>query len=232
VRGSRRITEDDVSTKTVEARLQAPRALWDSTYREKSWIDAQWGKPIRLIPWLSEKIAKQYPGTKLSMTEYNFGAPGHISGALAQVDALGVFGREGLVLASYWGNGSGVGPLPDYIAAAFRLYRNYDGKGGTFGDTSVSARAPDVTKASVFAATDSKHPGQLTVVVINKDLRANYAGTLVIQGSTKYRIARAYRIDKKGPRVEAREPAIDIHDNRLSVELPPLSATLLVCDAQ
>ena len=37
-KGAKRITEKDVSPKTVEARLQAPRSLWDPTYVEKSWI--------------------------------------------------------------------------------------------------------------------------------------------------------------------------------------------------
>ncbi len=84
-----------------------------------------------------ERIADRYPGTKLGMTEYNFGVGDHISGGLAQIDALGVFGREGMYLANYWGDGAGNGKLPPYIATAFKLYRNYDGKGGTFGDTAV-----------------------------------------------------------------------------------------------
>ena len=108
-RGATRITDKDVSPKTVEARLQAPRSLWDPTYTEKSWIAATWGKPIRLIPWLQERIDANYPGTKLAMTEYNYGVGDHISGGLAQADVLGVFGREGVYLATYWGDGAGNG---------------------------------------------------------------------------------------------------------------------------
>ena len=142
--------------------------------------------PSAPIPWMKEKIAKRYPGTKLTMTEYDFGGAEHISGGLAQADVLGVFGREGVFLANYWGNGPGNGELPSYIAAAFRLFRNYDGSGGTFGDTAVTATAPDVTKTSVFAAVDSKRPNLLTVLVINKDPRANYAGHVTLQGATQY----------------------------------------------
>ena len=64
------------------------------------------------------------------MTEYNFGGGDHISGGLAQADVLGVFGREGLYLGNYWGDGPGNGNAAAYIKAAFRLYRNYDGKRG------------------------------------------------------------------------------------------------------
>jgi hypothetical protein len=231
VRGTKRITEDDESPKTVDARLQAPRAFWDPTYREKSWIDDAWGKPIRLFPWLFEKVAKQYPGTKISMTEYNFGGGNHISGGLAQADALGVFGREGVYLANYWGNGAGVGPLPAYVAAAYELYRNYDGKGGTYGDTAVAVKVPDVTKASVFASTDSRKPGRLTVLVINKDQRAKYLGTIAIQGSAKYKVAHVYRLGRDAPKVAGLEPNVVIQDNRLKYDLPPLSATLFVCES-
>jgi Glycoside hydrolase family 44 len=231
-RGTKRVTEDDVSPKTVEARLQAPRALWDPTYREKTWIDAELGKPIELVVWLKETIAKRYPGTKVSMTEYNFGAPDHISGGLAQTDVLGVLGREGVYLANYWGNGAGNGVLPSYIAAAFKLYRDFDGKGGTYGDTAVTASVPDAAKASAYAATDSKRPRLLTIVVINKDQRASYTGHFTIRGPAQYALEQAYRLDHTAPRVQ---PAFDkavIRDNRLEYVLPPLSATLFVCEKQ
>jgi mannan endo-1,4-beta-mannosidase len=225
-RGTKRITEDDVSAKTVAARLQAPRSLWDPTYLEKSWIAGEWGKPIRLIPWLNERIAERYPGTKLAMTEYNFGAGEHISGGLAQADVLGIFGREGLYLGTYWGAGAGNGDLPKYIKAAFKLYRNYDGKNGAFGDTSVAA-STDVSRASIYAATDSKRPGVLTVLVINKDLRATFDGRIDLKdgGYTK---AQVFALDGSSPDVRA-QPGAEIKNNALAYRLPPLSATLFVC---
>jgi hypothetical protein len=230
-RGTKRITDADDSPKTVEARVQAPRALWDPKYREKSWIDDAWGKPIRLIPWLEEKIAKRYPGTRLTMTEYDFGGGNHVSGGLAQADVLGVFGREGMYLADYWGSGPGNDPLPNYVAAAFKLYRNYDGKGGAYGDTAVTATAPDTIKTSVFASTDSKHPGRLTVIVINKDPRAKFAGTVAIKGATKYAVAHVYRFDSSSSEVRSIDSNVAIRDNKLGYDLPPMTATLFVCDA-
>jgi hypothetical protein len=226
-RGAKRITDNDLSPKTVSARVQAVRSLWDPTYLEKSWIAAELNKPIRLIPWMLERIEARYPGTKLGMTEYNFGVGDHISGGLAQIDALGVFGREGLYLANYWGDGPGNGKLPKYIATAFKLYRNYDGTGGTFGDTAVSATT-DVAKASVFAATDAKRPGVLTVIVINKELRTAFNGTLAIGagGQTK---ARVFTVDATSPDVKA-QGEVDIKNGQLAYKLPPMSATLFVCE--
>jgi len=230
-RGAKRITDKDLSPKTVAARLQAPRSLWDPTYVEKSWIAAALGgKPIRLIPWLLERIAERYPGTKLAMTEYDYGAPDHISGGLAEVDALGVFGREGMYLANYWGQGVGPGLLPKYIKPAFKLYRNYDGKGGTYGDTAVAAAPADQAKASVFAATDSKRAGQLTIIVINKDQRAAYNGKIDIKDG-KYGKAHVFTLDGSSPDVRAL-PDAEIKNNQLAYRLPPLSATLFVCEGR
>jgi hypothetical protein len=226
-RGRKRIIEKDVSPPTVAARLQAPRSLWDPTYVEKSWIASTWGRPIRLIPWLQERIDQRYPGTKLAITEYDYGAGDHVSGGLAEVDVLGVLGREGVYLANYWGAGPGNGDLPAYIKAAFRLYRNYDGHHGTFGDTAVVATTADQGKASIFAATDSKRPGTLTIIAINKELRASLDARLDIRGGG-YGKAEVFVLDGSKPEVR---PAgnVELRNDRLDYRLPPLSATLFVC---
>jgi len=226
-RGAARVTDKALDAKTVAARVQAPRSLWDPTYLEKSWIASTWGKPIRLIPWLQERIAARYPGTKLTMTEYNFGTGDHISGGLAQADALGIFGREGLYLATYWGDGAGNGALPGFIKAAFQLYRNYDGKGGVYGDTAVAATAADLGKASIYAATDSKHPGALTILVINKELHTVFNGKIDLKGSPCSK-ARVYALDASAAAVRALSD-VEVKTNQIAYRLPPLSATLFVC---
>lgn len=231
-RGSQRITSEDASRSTIDERLQAPRSLWDAAYTEKSWIAQQTGQPIRLIPWLLDIIERRYPGTRLSMTEYNYGGTTHVSGALAQVDVLGVLGREGVYLATYWGNGAGTGPLPPYIASAFRLYRNYDGQGGRFGDTALRAEvtlpaegAPRAANevASVFAAAGPGH--SLTVIVINKHQQNRYTGALSV--GKGYARASTYRIDGAGSGVKP-GPSIDVRDGTLRHALEPLTATLFV----
>jgi len=226
MRGNRRITEDDVTQKTVDARLAAPRSLWDASFKEKSWIGDSWGKPIRLIPWLRERIAERYPGTKLGMTEYNFGAGEHVSGGLAQADVLGIFGREGVYVANYWGNGAGNAELPRYVGAAYELYRNYDGKGGSFGDTAVAALPDDVAKASIYAATDAKQ-GTLSLVVINKDQRANYRGKIRLDGGAKYTRAEAFAFDASSPKLRALG-AVQVQGQHVALALPALSATVVV----
>ena len=144
---------------TQALRLESTRVLWDPNYQFSS-TDIQ--EPVRLIPRMHDWVDNNYPGTKLAITEYNWGALEDINGALAQADVLGIFGREALDLATMWGP-----PTPDQPAAfAFRMYRSYDGMGGAFGETSVQASSTSQDQLSVYAARRSD--SALTLMVINK----------------------------------------------------------------
>jgi sugar lactone lactonase YvrE len=149
---------------TQQRRLRSVRALWDPTYVDESWIkDTADGPSVQLIPRMRQWIDANYPGTKLAISEYNWGGLDHINGALAQADILGVFGREGVDLAAMWDPPA----LSQPAAYAFRIYRNYDGLGARFGDVSVAATSSDQGKLSVYAAQRSSD-GWLTLVIVNK----------------------------------------------------------------
>jgi hypothetical protein len=150
---------------TQALRLRSTRSLWDSTYVDESWINEMGleGGVVKLIPRMKGWVNANYPGTKLAITEYNWGGLESINGALAQADVLGIFGREGLDLATLWGPPETTDPG----AFAFRIYRNYDGTGHGFGDTSVQSVSSNQGKLSVYTAQRSSD-NALTVVVINK----------------------------------------------------------------
>ena len=99
------------------------------------------GEPPYLIPRMKQWVANDYPGTKTAITEYNWGALNDITGAIAQADLLGIFGREGLDLATIWAPQIRIllQAPPDPGVFAFKMYLNYDGNGSQFGETSVSA---------------------------------------------------------------------------------------------
>jgi hypothetical protein len=149
---------------TQALRLRSTRSLWDPTYADESWIaDVAEGPYVRLIPRMKAWVAAYYPGTRLAITEYNWGALDHINGALTQADVLGIFGRAGLDLATLWGP-----PDADEPGAfAFRMYLNYDGTGSAFGETSIHAASADQGQLSIYAARRSS-TGPLTLIVINK----------------------------------------------------------------
>jgi hypothetical protein len=201
---------------TQALRLRATRSLWDPSYVDESWIN----EPVMLIPRMRAWVDTHYPGTRLAITEYNFGGNEHLNGALAQADVLGIFGREGLDLATMWGP-----PLPEEpVAFAFRLYRNYDGSGGTFGETSVRAFSGDQDALSVYAAL--RADGALTVVVINKTGETltsalevlNFAGTN----------AQVYRYSSADLTQIVREADVALASGVLTHSFPANSLTLLV----
>lgn len=156
-------TAGDAATQAL--RLRSTRALWDTTYVDESWIKDTGidGGVVKFIPRMREWVANNYPRTKLAISEYNWGAFEHLNGALAQADVLGIFGREGVDLATLWG----VPKTTDPVAYAFRLFRNYDGAGGQFGDTSVQANSTNQEALAVYAA-EAAAGKALTVMVINK----------------------------------------------------------------
>ena len=147
------------SASTQALRLRSTRQLWDPTYVDESWI----GEPVRLIPRMKEWIETNYPGTKTAVTEYNWGGHEHINGALAQADVLGIFGREGLDLACLWGPPG----IDQPCAFAFRMFRNYDGSHGRFGDRSIAAVSSDQAKLSVYGAIRAQDQA-VTILVVNK----------------------------------------------------------------
>ena len=172
---NRIVDNTDATALAVAARVACTRSLWDPSYVEGNWITDQLGKkPIMLIPWLKAKIAAHYPGTKLSFSEYTFGGGHDISGGVAEADALGIFGREGLDMATSW-NWADTAGDNRYEIAALRAFRNYDGNGAHFGDTSVHGVTTDDAKSSVYASLDSSSH-LVTIIAINKTTAPLTAG--------------------------------------------------------
>ncbi len=190
--GGQRITGNDVSPASVAARVQAPRSLWDASYTEDSWI-AQYvtNGPIHLIPTLRSQIAAHYPGTKLGFTEYNYGASNHISGAVAQADALGIFGREGVFAACYWP----LGGDNSFVHGAFDAFRNYDGKGARFGDAELVATSSRISDVTVYASK-AVSGGGYVVVLINK---ATDATPVAVNLDAKLKSIKAYSLAGSNP---------------------------------
>ncbi|HVU27657.1 MAG TPA: glycoside hydrolase family 44 protein [Verrucomicrobiae bacterium] len=154
-------SQTDVTTGTALLRNQSTRQFWDTNYVDPSWINSV----IMLIPRMKNWVATYYPGTKIGITEYNWGAENYMNGATAQADILGIFGREGLDLATRWTTPAS--DTPTY--KAMKMYRNYDGNKSMFGDISILATVPNPDNLAAFAAVRASD-GAMTVMVINKDL--------------------------------------------------------------
>ena len=221
--GGVRITGTETSGTVVAARLQAPRSLWDPTYTETSWI-TQWSTygPIKLLPRLQDKIDRNYAGTKLAITEYNYGGGQHISGGIAQADALGIFGREGVLAANEWQLNSD----ESFIAGAFRMFRNYDGANGTFGDTSILASTANIADTSLYASLDSADPHRLVLVAINKTDHA-ISGQIQLDHGQAFRWADVYQLTSASADPQYAGRLTLVSPTTLSYTLPAYSVSTL-----
>ena len=206
--------------------LDSTREWWDPTYMVNGdyWIcdPAKNGAPTapQLIPRLRAIIDANYPGTKLAITEYSFGSLDTITGALAQADILGIFGREGVDLATIWGP-----PKPtDPGAFAWKIYRNYDGIGGAFGETGVQAASADQGQLSVYAALRSDL--NLTVMVINKTAN-NLSTTLALSNFNAGASAKAWLYSGSNLSGILAQPNVAISGNSISTTFPSYSMTML-----
>jgi hypothetical protein len=223
--GGQRITVDDAGPEVAEARMQAPRSLWDPTYTEDSWI-AEWGTqgPIRLLPRLREQIAAGFPGTRIALTEYYYGGGADVSGGIAQADVLGVLGREDVFAALLWRLGE---TDHAFIWGAFRLFLDFDGSGGRFGDTSVAASTDDDQATAVYASIDGGDPTRVKLVAVNRTASDLVAALRLTHTQALGRVE-GYRISAASA---TPAPIADLaltHLNAVLLPLPAYSATTLI----
>ena len=208
-----------VDPDTRERRLRATRSLWDANYVDESWI----GEPVRLIPRLKEWIAAGYPGTKIGITEWNFGGDQDISGALAIAEALGIYGREGVYLANYWAyppQGS-----PGYLA--FRLFRNADGKGHGFGELSCRAVSANPEQVSCFAATDASGKA-LTILLVNKMRKATVTTPIACKAwNANSRPLKMWLLSAQHANEVVSQTSPPLRNGVVTLTLPPYSVLLL-----
>jgi hypothetical protein len=161
-----------------------------------------------------------YAGTPVAITEYNWGDEKHINGATTLADVLGIYGREGLDMATYW-------TMPDPSTPTYKsiqMYRNYDGAKSAFGDTSVAAKVPNPDDVSAFAAVRSSD-GALTAMVINK-VASSAAVSLALTHATAAGTAKRYQLTASNAIQHLSN--ISWSGGALNDTVPPQSITLYV----
>ena len=211
---------NDESSATSALRLRTLKSLYDPTYLDESWIGTAVGQAVYLIPRMKAWIAAHYPGTKLAISEYNWGSDDGISGALAQAEALAIFGREGVDLATRW-----VAPADNSKTEdAFLLYRNYDGAGAQVKGDSVRATSANVDAVGAYAIRGGAGGNTLYILLFNKSTAVQTAAVGVAGGlsgtASLWRFTAASRLAAAGSAAPAA--------GTLTLDLPARSATLAV----
>jgi hypothetical protein len=201
-----------------ELRLRSTRDLWDPEYRQESWIhDASGGQATKVLRRIREWIDKHNPGMEIGLGEYNFGGGDNITGGLAQADTFGILARERVDLAFIWTAPEGTQNL------AWTLFRNYDDRGGRFGESFLPA-STDNKDVAVYAA--KRRDGATTIVVINKSLGRPCDLSMSISG-LKGKL-QAWRFDQASDNVYGAASEAKHVDGSISIKLPAASASILV----
>jgi len=205
---------------TSARRIRSTRALWDPKYKDESWIDDY----VELIPRMKRWVAENYPGRGVSIGEYNFGATGHMSGGLAQAEALGRFAEHNLTSAFLF-------TYPPHRSPtfwAFRAFRNFDGKGGRFQDNYVPTKfekASDSQGMSLFA---SRSDDGKRVVAIALNLEPDAARSTQVELKGCGNVASARVMGYAGePSGFAERKSFFQAGSSMQMLLPPWSMTVL-----
>jgi hypothetical protein len=209
---------------TPAAQLASTRTLWDPTYNGGTWVE-QWDfdGPMQLIPRFRNWISTYYPGTLLSLSEYSIDSgQKSIVDAIAEMDVLGIFGQQPIDFANMWS-----APAPtDPIAYAFRMFRNYDGNGSQFGDTSISAVSTDPGELSIYAAQRSSD-NAVTILAINKTTGA-LSSAIALTNLNLPSTAQVYTYSQATLTSIVHAPDAAITSGSISYSFPSYSAVLFV----
>ena len=214
----------NVDPQTAAHRLRSTRSLWDASYVDESWIK----EPVYLIPRMRALIDEHYPGLRLMISEWNWGADQSMNGALAIADVLGIFGREELYSAAYW-------TYPKLNSPgfyAFKMYTNYDDQGSRFGGadggSSIQASSDDPSWVTSYAAMNSAG-NQLYLMLINKDPEQVATTKIALDGFPYQPSAELYRYGNDNSN-GVRQDQFLAQSGDLRLTLPAYSITLLVLD--
>lgn len=177
-------------------------------------------------------VAKDYPGTKIAFTEYNWGGQENINGAVAQADILGIFGNYGLDMATLWGPPDPTTQVPGLMA--YEIYRNYDGKNSMFGDIALASTSVSQGALSVYGALRT-FDNAITVMVINKTYGDLTSTITLANFTTTSTTAQAYLYSNANLNVIVAEPNLAVTPpgtgataSTITTKFPAQSITLLV----
>jgi len=220
-----RISFDYQNTRTNhETRMQTPRSLWDYDFHEISWIEQYYGQWLPILPPLKSSILTYYPDTNLAITEYAYGGETHYSGGIATADVLGILGKYGVYIATYWGSGN-------YVDAAIKIYRNYDGAHSTFGDTNVPATMSDKVNSSIYASVFDGYACELHLIVINKNIDNAISGTFNISSPRHYTSGRVWKFSDTSSNITETTAISTITNNSFTYTVPKTTVCHIVLQA-
>lgn len=167
------------------AALRETRDWWDAGYvSESGTVNQPWAtftQPDKTVAFVLPRMRALansiYPGTPVSITEWNGALAGEddFSTALVDADAYGILGRERIWGASRWVASGESSPA----FKALQLYRDAGGSPG-FGPISVSAASSASPNLFSAYASIDRAGDTLRLMIVNKDPARSAAVTFTL----------------------------------------------------
>lgn len=158
------------------------------------------------------------------MVEYKWGPDNGASGALAQAEALAIFGREGLDVATRW-----VAPDVGSLAErAFRMYLDYDGANARVVGDALTTTSTNTTELGAYAVEDTAHSRNFVLLFNRATAPRDITVTFTQALNGAYQV---YRFDA-GHDWAAQTPGSINSASFTLTAVPGRSATLVVLPAR
>jgi len=200
----------------VTMRMRGTRELWDESFFAETWHVM----PLGLLRRTQKLIDQYAPWLKMSCTEFVYGADTDVVDAVLTLDALAVYAREGVDLATRWT----VPTAGSVTAYAYRLLNNYDGHGGSLAGLSyVEVASSDaLLGAHAFVSDDGSRQA---VLLINRQYEGHMATTAKVDVATSS--GKLFRLGA-GHMSPSDAELVPVNGGEVVIDLPPVSAALLV----
>jgi hypothetical protein len=225
------ICDNREDPQTFNARMQAPRTLWDQDYvyphmtypdGGSSWVNQwYWAQFLPILTRFKTDIANYFPDTNIAITEYTWGPSTQWATGITTADFLGICGKYGVYMTNYWGSGG-------YIDTAIQMYRNYDGVHSTFGDTNVPATMSDKVNSSIYASVFASNANELHLMVINKSQTSDITGTFNINSPQNFLSGRVWKFDNTSSTISETTGIYIITNNSFTYTIPKTSVCHIV----
>lgn len=213
--------------------VQLHRTFFDETYVSPDAngvhaINGGWDTSInneyifgRCAAWLDQYLGPGH-GVTFGLTEIDLPVTDAPLASVWYASTLGEFMRHGVEIFTPWSWQPGMWEV-------LHLFSNYNG------DTAVQASSSDEETVSAYATTDSA-TGDLTVVLVNRDLTASTPAAISlanVAADGTHPVRQLANLPATETFVSSTENAlasstIVVTDSRFSLPLPPLSVTSIV----
>lgn len=202
--------------------LQASRTLYDSSFKENSWISSKYQDILPLLPKLQESIDKYFPGTKIAISEYNFRKSGNtIYEGIAEVQYLIAFAKNNVGIATYWG---GYSP---YIYSAINMFTDCE-EFGEIGENIINSETEDNSKVCTLVTQNDK-ADKMDIILTNNDMKETAKINISIENSQKkYKKAHIYGITKNDNEVVEFGTISNFRNNEFEISIPSLSTCRII----